>query len=554
VAIGQTTDLSEQTRRHWVCSLRQIAKWLDRPVEVIPARWTSVRIPVAQLHHARVGVTAKTLANHRSNVRAALRWFGQEHDVPVRGVPLSALWAKLRDGIQDRGRRARLYGLMRYCSGRGIEPGAVTDAILETYMLYRAQTTALAFDNTGRRSVARTWNACGGVIDGWPTQRLTEPVVKAKAGPAWEDFPEALRRDVDTYLQSLGQIRRGLNGKRIRPCQPTTIRTRRAELAAVARLAVRLGVPIEDLTSLAALLHPDVVEPVIEAYWERNGEEPKVFTIDLGWKLLRIAREIGGLNDADLGRLDEIRASLEHYRRFGLTEKNLKLVRLVLTEGIWSEVTSLPNILMREARAAKDHAPIKAALTAQLAVAIAILSFAPIRLSNLSNIELGENLIKPGGLNGPYWLVFPHYDVKNRVELNFQFDKALTDLIDEYVHEFRSVLLRRSNASWLFPGEAGNSKTASMFSTQITERIEKATGVRITAHQFRHAAAAVYLKHHPGDYETVRRFLGHRNIQTTMNFYCGLQTMQATEEFGKIIRRQIKFEPEDAYGRIGEAP
>jgi len=93
-----------------------------------------------------------------------------------------------------------------------------------------------------------------------------------------------------------------------------------------------------------------------------------------------------------------------------------------------------------------------------------------------------------------------------------------------------------------------------MFSTQITERIQKTTGVRITVHQFRHAAAAFYLKHHPGDYETVRRFLGHRNIQTTINFYCGLQTMQATDEFGKIIRRQIKVEREDAYGRIGEAP
>jgi integrase len=545
-SIGQAADLSEQTRRHWVCSLRQIAKWLDRPAEVIPARWTSVRIPVAQLHHARVGVTAKTLANHRSNARAALRWFGKEHDVPVRGVPLTAEWMRLRDGIEDRGRRARLYGLMRYCSGRGIEPAAITDAILETYMRYRAETTALAFNNTARRSVARTWNACGGAIDGWPAQRLTEPPVKAMAGPAWEEFPEGLRRDVDAYLQGLCKIRRAANGKRIPPCQPATVRTRRAELMAVARMAVRLGVPIESLTSLASLLHPDGVEPVIEAYWERNGEEPKVFTIDLGWKLLGIAREIGGLNEADLGRLDEVRASLEHYRRFGLTEKNLKLVRLVLTEGIWSEVTSLPNILMREARAAKDHAPIKAALTAQLAVAIAILSFAPVRLSNLVNIELGQNLTKPGGLHAPYWLVFPHYDVKNRVDLNFQFDETLTKLIDEYVHEFRPELLRRSNASWLFPGEAGNSKTASMFSTQLTERIEKATGLRITAHQFRHAGAVFYLKHHPGDYETVRRFLGHRNIQTTINFYCGLQTMQATKEFGKIIRRQIKFDTEDA--------
>jgi hypothetical protein len=51
-------------------------------------------------------------------------------------------------------------------------------------------------------------------------------------------------------------------------------------------------------------------------------------------------------------------------------------------------------------------------------------------------------------------------------------------------------------------------------------------------------------RHHPGNYETVRRVLGHRDIQTTIRFYCGLETMQATEEFGKLIRKQIKFEPQ----------
>jgi hypothetical protein len=132
-AVEGATDLPEQTRRHWACSLRQVAKWLDRPAAVIPARWTAVRLPVSQLHHARIGVTAKTLANHRSNTRAALRWFGKEHDVPVRGVPLSLDWSKLRDQITDRGQRARLYGLMRYCSGRGIQPAAVNDAVLDAY-------------------------------------------------------------------------------------------------------------------------------------------------------------------------------------------------------------------------------------------------------------------------------------------------------------------------------------------------------------------------------------------------------------------------------------
>ena len=241
-----------------------------------------------------------------------------------------------------------------------------------------------------------------------------------------------------------------------------------------------------------------------------------------------------------------MRVALERHRREGLTSKNLQLVRQVLTDGVWSEVVVLPNALMQEARSARDHAPIKAAISAQLAVAVAILTFAPVRLSNLASIELGQNLTKPGGPNTPYWLVFAHFDVKNRIDLNFKFDQDLTDLIDEYVHQFRPALLRGSNASWLFPGEAGNPKVAITFSLQITRRIQKAVGLRITVHQFRHAAAAIYLKHRPGDYETVRRLLGHRDIQTTIRFYCGLETMQATQDFGKLIRQQIKFDPIEA--------
>src|SRR4030081_3905231 len=164
----------------------------------------------------------------------------------------------------------------------------------------------------------------------------------------------------------------------------------------------------------------------------------------------------------------------------GLTGKNLKLIRQVLTEGIWSEVVSLPNVLMRQARADEAHAPVKAAVTAQIAVAIAILSVAPVRLTNLVSIELEKNLIKPGGPNSPFWLVFPHYDVKNRVDLEFTFGEALTRLIEEYIHEFRPTLVRGSNAAWVFPGVAGKTKTANMFSTQIAERIQKATGSRIT--------------------------------------------------------------------------
>jgi integrase len=540
-ALEQAVDLSQQCRRHWVCSLRQVAKWLDRPPTVIPARWNAVQISVAQLHHARVGVTPKTMANHRSNVRTALRWFGKEHDVPQRGVRLSPEWAKFCDGLEKH-IRSRFYNLVRYCSARRIGPPSVDDKVLDEYWLYRTETTALATNNTARRFLARTWNASA-AMEGWQLQRLTEPPVK-KPEHAWVVFPERLRRDLDAYFAGLAKPHRSLNGKRIQPCRPVTIQNRRAQLVAVARMAVRLGVPIENLNSLGALLHPDVAERVIEAYWQKNGEEPKTSTIDLGKTVLRMARETGCLDQPALDRLDDIRATLEEYRREGLTPKNLGLIRQVLTQGVWSEVVALPNALLRQARLAKDHAPIRAAVTAQLATAIAILTFAPVRLRNLVSVELDQNLIKPGGLNTPYWLVFPHYDVKNRVDLNFKFDQPLTDLIDEYVHEFRPALLRGSNSSSLFPGEDGKPKVGISFSKLISERILKAVGLHITVHQFRHAAAAIYLKHHPGDYETVRRLLGHRNIQTTIKFYCGLETIAATEQFGKLIREQIDFDDE----------
>lgn len=539
-AIEQAPELPGERRRHWVCSLRQIAKWLDRPATVIAARWSSVRVSVAQLHHARIGITAKTVANHKANVRAALRWFGKERDVPERGVRLSAEWVRFCDGLEKR-IRDRLYNLVRYCSARGIGPESVNDKILDTYWRYRTETTARASNNTARRFMVRAWNACAAAINDWQLRSLTEPPIKV-AEPAWDAFPEGLRTDLDDYFAGLAKVHRTLGGKRIQPCSPATIAMRRAELVAMARMAVGLGVAIASLTSLAALLHPDVVERVIDAYWQKNGEEPNTSTIDLGKKLLRMARETGCLDQAALDRLDDMLIALEQHRREGLTPKNLKLVRQVLTDGVWSEVVSLPTTLMQQARFAKNHAPIKAAISAQLAAAVAILSFAPVRLGNLIRIELGQNLIKPGGPNTSYWLVFPNYDVKNRVDLNFKFDQPLTDLIDEYVHEFRPTLLRGANTGWLFPGEAGQPKHKLLFSKQITVRVQKATGLHLTVHQFRHAAAAVYLKHRPGDYETVRRLLGHRDIQTTTRFYCGLQTMEATEQFGKLIREQINFE------------
>jgi integrase len=535
----QAKELTPSKRTHWSCSLRKIAQALDRPPESVAARWGAVVCQVNQLHHANSGVEWKTLANHKSNAKAALFWFRNDQGLAPQGAPLQPQWQRLRRELRDLSRLAKLSGLIRYCSLKGIEPSAVDEAVVDSYMSYRRETTALAVDTKACRGIARAWNASC-TIEGWPQQKLIEPPLMARQGPRWEDFPRQLQADLASHLTFLATHRRSQSGKHLRPCKASTLRTRRMDLISFAKKAVRLGIPIEDLSSLAVLLAPELVERILDKEWAQNGEEPKTSTIDLAKKLYVVARSANCLSKEQLDHLDGQRAALEQYRKEGMTQKNLKLIRQVLNSEVWSRVINCPGDLMRRARSLKDRAPTKAAVTAQIAVAVAILTVAPVRASNLAGIRLGENLNKPGGPDTPYLLVFPEYDVKNRVDLTFELDEDVTAIVDEYVHDFRPAVMRGSNQDWLFPGTNGGSKDAHLFGIQVTERIQKVTGLRITLHQYRHAAAAVYLKHHPGDYETVRRFLGHRNVRTTVNFYCGLETIQATRMLGDVVRRHRK--------------
>lgn len=356
--IAASRELPEQTRRHWPTSMRQIAKALDKPIEVIPARYGAVRADLAQLHQVPAGLTAKTLQNHKSNTKSALLWLEREKGIPKHGAPLTAAWEELRAKVKDGVARSRLSSLMRYCSANNIPPADVDEAALERFVSYRSRCCKPA-DDAFRRLLARAWNANVGTTPGWPAQRLTEPPVKAAVEIEWDAFPEGLRRDVDRYLQGLTRIRKSRTGQRIRPLKESTIRTRRAEFQAAARTAVKTGVPITKLDSLSALLAPDVAEKVLDAYWQKNGENPKLFTIDLACRFLAIAKETKCLSDAECERLDEMRRDFEDHRQEGLTDKNIAFLRQVLISELNVRVRSVTvwNCIYKLRRAAELLTP-----------------------------------------------------------------------------------------------------------------------------------------------------------------------------------------------------
>src|SRR5271154_3164367 len=75
VAIERDASLSESKREAWRCSIRRIAKFLERDPSASPARLQALRFGIARLHHAQLGVSRKTLQNHLANLKAAVRQF-----------------------------------------------------------------------------------------------------------------------------------------------------------------------------------------------------------------------------------------------------------------------------------------------------------------------------------------------------------------------------------------------------------------------------------------------------------------------------------------------
>ena len=136
IAIGKADDLSDQHRRHWSCSLKQIGKWLDRPLSLISGPLdlgADARGAIAPCPGRRHGQD-----NGQSQVKrpgcASLVQQRARRAAPWRtAIAEVADFARQHQGRRTTGPALRLDALL---PGRGIEPLAVNDSILDCYLVY----------------------------------------------------------------------------------------------------------------------------------------------------------------------------------------------------------------------------------------------------------------------------------------------------------------------------------------------------------------------------------------------------------------------------------
>ena len=552
-AIASDDGLSDDRKRHWPTSLRKMAQYLDRPLPMIPARISGISQQVLALHPAKLGANDKTFANHRANARAALNWFKDRKGGLGREAAMSAPYRDLLVLIASRHHRDLISPCFRFLSMEGVQPASICDEHLSDYVAYCRATKFRPLRNSTIRSLTRHFNHYAETIKEWPDVTLSVPAaMSANDGLPWEQVPIGLRSDIEVMLKRRSRPRKSASGRRLRGCKQSTLNLIERKLKAAVRMAVRTGIQLEELSSLAALLHPDCSEAIIDAYWRADGEQPGTYTIELATLFLDLARSETELDGEALARLEDMRALLEEHRRSGLTDKNMTLIRQVLATDTWSKVVGLPRRMLAEADAFRRTQPIKSAVSAQLAIAISLLTMAPVRVRNLATIQIGHNLIRPDGPAGPFHLVFAANEVKNEEPLEFPLNAQVSAMIEIFVHDYRPELMRGHNHDYLFPGEAGAHKDIKTLGGQITTRIGREIGLAITPHQFRHAAAALILRTDPGNYELVRRVLGHKSLATTTSFYIGLESLAAAERFGEIVTAMLPPENAAQRKRLGK--
>jgi hypothetical protein len=114
---------------------------------------------------------------------------------------------------------------------------------------------------------------------------------------------------------------------------------------------------------------------------------------------------------------------------------------------------------------------------------------------------------------------FGRDETKTGIEVSAVLPRILVPLLEEYLADYRSLLVKGVDPGTLFLNREGRSISI----TEMTDRVSSITlrygGNRVNPHLLRDILAFAWLKAHPQDYLTLSKLLWHSNINTTIRIY-----------------------------------
>ena len=533
-ALERSRALSATRLRDLRSAVRRIADLLGDEPAGIALDMEAISMRLGAVYPLAIGMTAKRFATIRSDFQAAVKVCGV---TPVTGKKtLSPAWVELFERLSGRRAHIGLSRLGRYASAHGIKPGEINDEVMTGFIASVRQESLHRHPNKLHRQTTLIWNEAARD----PELGLQPVTVASFRGPPtrieWATLPVAFRQDVDAYLSWCSGSDPFAADARARPLAPDTLRLRQDQIHAAVSALVECGTKRSSIRSLADLVTPNNLKSILRRRLESVGGEENSFNHLLGRVLLQIAREWVKVNPPVLAELKRLVGKLP-IPALGLTAKNKRFLRQFDDPHALLRLVQVPEQLWAQVK--RDSNPTFRTLAkAQAALGIAILTYMPLRLQNLSDLVFDTHVFIRAESGAISTLELSNGEVKNKTELAFDIPRHVSKMLLEYRDRIAPRIIGH-RPKRLFVKADGTPKGARSVARLIAFYTKTRAGIVLSPHQFRHLSARVLLDAQPGAFESVRQILGHKNAQTTVNAYAGIDSRRAARHHQHLIDRAI---------------
>ncbi len=533
--IDGLSSFSARRRRDLVSDLKSVARILGRHPSEIALDVPMLRTALQRVNPGVHNISSKRFTNIRSSLDCALRLvrvLPRKRPKP----PKTSAWQAYWDRIPKHYMKARVTRFIDYCLFLGIEPEDVTDATVAMYRSSLERTSIYKCPTKVTNDSARMWNYLNeknylglAILSVSKTGRYVTPKL--------ETYPASFQADFSKYRDVLSRPDIFDENAPAKPLRPDTLIGLEADVRQVLSAATNNGYEPEYFQSLENLVEEAVIEAAFTWLTNRNKGEHPVGLSDMAATLIAIAKHHVRVGDKKLKRLKLMRRKVVRYNE-GMSAKNRRRLEQFDDLRNTRALLCLPEFLIGRSKSRVDT--VAGATDAMYGAAIAILLACPMRMKNLAGLDLEKNLTSIGkGSKRRFRLIVPGEDVKNGVPIEVELFADASKFVAHYLDKCRHVLVGEPTTAF-FPSRAGGVRPRASLGYGITNIIRRETGLDVHPHLFRHLAAKLYLEAYHGDYESVRRQLGHKKYDTTLKFYATFDNRRAQERFAEVVLDAMK--------------
>ncbi len=541
-------DLLAARRSDLVSALHAVAKTfsgddklsVDQALSRIPVNAKVLQPLLEKRVGARLGYTRQSWSNIAWRVRAALKLTGAWRFFRASKISMSAEWQAIT-ALRPAYSRIRLLGA--WATLAGVSPHQFDTETAKDFRKWLQGWKSEHYTAKCYSTALLEWNKIVALNSTWKGRKLSAVNrLSEHYSISLERWSPAFLASVDTVIAKFKDP--DVDADEFEPAKPLTVKSYRIRLLRTmsAYVAATKCDPAS-IQSLSVLLNPKAAKIALDymIVWtqRRKPEVRKSSDVHGSAKLLATIAErffvdtVGAKNALELKRMACRRCPI----RKGMTEKNGELLKLFDDEKLIARFLHLPQLVFERVLKQSEIRRVDA-VKLMLAFAVAQSIEAPMRPENQMGLIVGTQIFLRVE-NGSSWLAIrvPATEVKNTRDLQFDLTGSVVDLYEKYMRIARP-LLTLTEDKFLYPGQGFGRKSGTSLSQQIKHFTGDELGVPLTGQQFRHVIGYLYLKKHPGDYETVRQLLGHTDISTTMSFYAALDMREASKRVGKFVAQQ----------------